>query len=165
MHRILQLAEAADASVLRTPAVPYDFSAHAPSETRALVDEMKKVMHAAQGIGLSANQIGLPWNVFVGQLSSAQGKPKFYAVFNPKITWKSSETYAMEEGCLSIPRTYGMVERPEKIVLEGQDKHGRPIRLKVWGLLARMFQHEVDHLSGKVFLDRATAVQRYGDDR
>lgn len=165
MHRILQLADAADAAVLRTSGRPYDFAEHTPAQTRALVDEMKRVMHGAQGIGLSANQIGLPWSVFVGQVSNAQGKPKFYAIFNPRITWTSAETDGLEEGCLSIPRTYGMVERPEKIVIEGQDKLGKPIRVKAWGLLARMFQHEVDHLGGKVFLDRATAVHRFEDDR
>lgn len=155
MQPIYQLADPAQGKVLRTPPQPYAFGDHTPAETRALVDRMKRAMHAAQGIGLSANQIGLPWQVFVGQIASAQGKPKFYAVFNPKVTWKSDDVSPFEEGCLSIPGVYGMVERSEKIVLEGQDKNGKPLKIKAWGLLARMFQHEVDHLSGVVFTDKA----------
>jgi len=155
---IFLLANPDQKAVLRTPAVAYDFAAHLPSDTRQLVDRMKRAMHAAQGIGLSANQIGLPWSVFVGQIPSAQGKPKFYAVFNPKLSWQSDEQEPFEEGCLSIPATYGSVTRSEKIVLEGQDRRGKPLKIKAWGLLARMFQHEVDHLAGIVFTDKARNV-------
>ena len=158
MEPIYQLANADHAKVLRAKATPYDFGAHTPAETRALVDLMKKTMHAAQGIGLAANQIGLPWSVFVGQVSSAQGKPKFYALFNPKVAWASQETSGFEEGCLSIPRRYGVVSRAEKVVVEAQDKQGRPVKIKAWGLLARMFQHEIDHLNGAVFTDTATGI-------
>jgi peptide deformylase len=159
MHQIYQLADEAQGKVLRTPPQPYVFADHAPAETRALVDRMKRAMHAAQGIGLSANQVGIPWQVFVGQIASAQGKPKFYAIFNPKVTWQSEDVSPFEEGCLSIPKVYGMVERSEKIVLEGQDKSGKPVKIKAWGLLARMFQHEVDHLNGAVFTDKAKNVR------
>ncbi len=155
---IFQLSKADEAKVLRAVPKPYDFAASTPAETRALVHRMKTAMHAAQGIGLSANQIGLSIQVFVGQISDANGKPKFYALFNPKITWTSTEQSGFEEGCLSIPGKYGTVRRPEKIILEGFDKLGKPVKIKAWGLLARMFQHEVDHLSGKVFTDIATEV-------
>lgn len=161
MQKIFQLADPADAKVLRKKAVPYDFSAHTPAETRALVDQMKRAMHAAQGIGLSANQIGLPWSLFVGQVASAQGKPKFYAMFNPKITWKDPEVTGFEEGCLSIPGMYGLVQRPEKVVIEAFDRLGKPVKVKAWGLLARMFQHEIDHLNGVVFTDTATDVHAF----
>lgn len=155
---IFQLASPEQAPVLRAAAKEYVFAEHEGFATRQLVDRMKRAMHAAQGIGLSANQIGLPWSVFVGQIADAQGKPKFYALFNPRITWKSDEETPFEEGCLSIPGVYGNVVRSEKIVIEGSDKHGRPVKIKAWGLLARMFQHEVDHLSGIVFTDKATGI-------
>lgn len=158
MDPIYLLADPAQSKVLRTPPKPYVFADHDQAETRALVDRMKRAMHAAQGIGLSANQIGIPWQVFVGQIASAQGKPKFYVAFNPKITWASEETSPFEEGCLSIPGVYGSVVRHEKIILEAFDRNGKPIKIKAWGLLARMFQHEVDHLAGKVFTDKATQV-------
>ena len=155
---IYLLTKPDEAKVLRKKAALYDFAQYAPSETRALVKRMKKAMHEAQGIGLSANQIGLPHNVFVGQIANADGKPKFYAIFNPEIVWKSEEVSPFEEGCLSVPGVYGKVDRPEKIVLEGYNQHSKPIKIKAWGLLARMFQHEVDHLGGTVFIDKAHDV-------
>ena len=155
---IFLLDDPKQVGVLRAATKPYDFSAQPAAETRMLIDRMKRAMHTAQGIGLSANQIGLSLRVFVGQIPSHQGKPKFYAIFNPKITWKSDDLDTFEEGCLSIPGVYGAVKRHEKIVLEGFDKHGKPVKIKAWGLLARMFQHEVDHLDGKVFTDIATNV-------
>ena len=158
MDHILQISDKAEAAILRAKAVPYDFAKHSPAETRALVDEMKRAMHRAQGIGLSANQVGLPWNLFVGQVASAQGKPKFYAIFNARLAWQDEAESAFEEGCLSVPGTYGLVRRPERIVIEGQDRLGKPVRIKAWGLLARMFQHELDHLAGVVFTDKATDV-------
>ena len=67
----------------------------------------------------------------------------------------------MEEGCLSVPEIFGEVERQEKIILEGYDKNGRKIKIKAWGLLARVFQHEVDHLNGKIFIDTAKNLHKY----
>lgn len=152
---VYQMSEHAEAKVLRTKAIPYAFTDHTPAATRTMIDRMKRVMHEAQGIGLSANQIGLPWSVFVGQISNAQGKPKFYALFNPKLAWHSEESSGFEEGCLSVPGQYGTVVRPERIIVEAFDKQGRPVKIKAWGLLARMFQHEIDHLNGIVFIDKA----------
>lgn len=66
----------------------------------------------------------------------------------------------MEEGCLSVPGIYGDVERPEKITLVGQDRYDKKIKIKAWGLLARVFQHEVDHLNGILFIDKAKSIQK-----
>jgi peptide deformylase len=112
-------------------------------------------MIAAEGIGLSANQIGLNTRVFVARVEN-----KFYAVFNPEIIQESKEKNKMDEGCLSIPGVYGLVERPAKVTLKGYDANGRPIKIKAWGLLARVFQHEVDHLNGNLFIDKAKQVER-----
>lgn len=155
---IFQLSDPSQAKVLRTKLKPYDFEKYTEAETRALIHTMKVAMHAAQGIGLSANQIGLDFQVFVGQISNAQGKPKFYALFNPKLSWMSEEESGFEEGCLSIPGKYGTVVRPEKVIVEGFDRQGKPVKIKAWGLLARMFQHELDHLSGVVFIDKAKGI-------
>jgi hypothetical protein len=76
------------------------------------------------------------------------------AVFNPEITKVSKETDVLEEGCLSIPGIYDEVKRPDRVVIQGYDKNGKKLKIKAWGLLARVFQHEVDHLDGKFFLDR-----------
>jgi peptide deformylase len=85
---------------------------------------------------------------------------KFYAVFNPELEKVEREKIVMEEGCLSVPGIYGDVERPARLVLKGQDRRGKPVRIKAWGLLARVFQHEVDHLSGKLFLEKAKNTYR-----
>src|SRR3989344_3979318 len=99
---------------------------------------MRREMHNADGIGLSANQIGLNTRVFVAMVET-----KFYAVFNPELIQLSKETNSMDEGCLSVPGVYGLVERPSKVTLKGLDANGKPIKIKAWGLLARVFQHEM----------------------
>lgn len=123
---------------------------------RALITEMKATMRAADGVGLSANQVGLDLRLFVAEVATNQNaSPKFYAIFNPEIIKKSTETAAQEEGCLSVPRKFGAVERSQKIVITGFDINGRKIKIKAWGLLARVFQHEIDHLNGILFTSKA----------
>lgn len=128
-------------------------------------------MIETNGIGLAANQIGLDYRLFVAQIQGfgRSGEPraqtqtdrKFYAIFNPKITKVSETKEEGEEGCLSVPRDlYGIVKRHQKITLEGEDQNGRKIKIKAWGLLARIFQHEVDHLEGKLFIDRTKEVYK-----
>ncbi|MBM3257246.1 MAG: peptide deformylase [Candidatus Liptonbacteria bacterium] len=143
---------------LRRKTKPFDFSAHTPKEIQELLAKMKKAMHAAKGIGLSANQIGVDAQVFIAEVQGAQGETKFYAVFNPKIEKVSKEMEISEEGCLSIPKTFGEVPRAREITIKGQDKKGKPIKIKAWALLARVFQHEMDHLNGMLFIDRATST-------
>jgi len=106
-------------------------------------------MEKAEGIGLSANQINLDMRVFVAKVEN-----KFYAIFNPQIVKKSVSEIVAEEGCLSVPQLYGEVFRPERITISGYDKNAKKLKIKAWGLLARVFQHEIDHLDGKLFIDR-----------
>jgi peptide deformylase len=115
-------------------------------------------MHVANGIGLSANQIGLEFSVFVAEVPDAQGGTKFYAVFNPKIEKMDKTTITFEEGCLSVPGKWGEVTRAEQIVVSGYNKMGKPVKVKAWGLLSRIFQHEIDHLNGKLFIDKAKKI-------
>lgn len=149
MEKILNLANKEEEKILRNETREFDFDAHAKEEVDELIAKMRKVMDKANGIGLAANQIGLDIKVFV-----AQWEGKFYAVFNPVIDKVSEEEVIYEEGCLSIPGKYGEVARPEKITLKGQNKRGKKIKIKAWGWLARIFQHEVDHLNGKLYVDR-----------
>lgn len=144
---------------LARPAEYFDFSAHSKKEIDELLRRMKRVMREANGIGLSANQIGLPHRLFVAEVPG-RDEMKFYAVFNPEIEKIENDKVAMEEGCLSVPGVYGDVERPSRLVLKGQDKNGKVLRIKAWGLLARVFQHEVDHLNGKLFLEKAKNTYR-----
>ena len=116
---------------------------------------MRAIIKKENGVGLSANQIGLDWRLFIAEIPSEKGKPKFYAIFNPDNIKASKNKIILEEGCLSVPGIWGLVERSEQIVLIGFDKNEKKIKIKAWGLLARVFQHEVDHLNGILFIDRA----------
>lgn len=144
-----------DEKFLRTPTVRFDFSKYDKKYTRELIKSMRQAMQKAEGIGLSANQIGLNIRVFVAKVEN-----KFYAIFNPELSHLSKEKINLDEGCLSIPGVYGAVERPDKLALKGFDQSGKPLKIKAWGLLARVFQHEVDHLDGKLFIDKAKIVER-----
>jgi peptide deformylase len=155
---IVTVAAKKDEKFLRKKTATFDFKKFDKKEINDLVMRMRRIMHAANGIGLSANQIGLNFAVFVAEVPDAKGGTKFYAVFNPKIEKMEKSIVAFEEGCLSIPGKWGDVERAEQIVLSGFNKMGKPVKVKAWGLLARVFQHEVDHLNGKLFIDRAKKV-------
>jgi peptide deformylase len=164
--KILTVENKKDGKFLRKKTTDFDFKKYKKQEIRELIKTMRECMKEAKGIGLSANQIGLDMKFFVAnvpQILEKQNKVtgfKFYAVFNPKIIKTSKEKTNLEEGCLSVPNTYGMVERPEKIILEGFDQNARKLKIKAWGLLARVFQHEVDHLNGILFIDKATNVYK-----
>ena len=123
-----------------------------------LIRKMRRIMKEASGVGLSANQVGLPYRMFVAEVLDADGNLKFYAFFNPRLEFSGKEKAKMEEGCLSVPGKYGFVERATSAKLTGLDKRGRALRIKAWGFLAHVFQHEVDHLDGKLFIDRAKEI-------
>lgn len=161
MEKIFTIGSSKEEKFLRQKANPFDFAAFKKSEIRDLIKVMRETMKRANGVGLSANQIGLPYRFFIAQVPDAQGKLKFYAVTNPEITKIGSETVTLEEGCLSVPETYGQTERQYRIVLTGYDQNGKKIKIKAWGLLARVFQHEVDHLNGALFIDTAKELRKY----
>lgn len=143
----------------KTPSL--DIAREDKKKLKELVNKMRVIMKQGNGIGLSANQIGLQKRIFVAQVPDEHGRQKFYAVLNPQITKLSSKKTLNEEGCLSVPQTItGLVERPEKVVLEGYNIQGKKIKIKTWGLLARVFQHEVDHLNGTLFIDKAKSLKK-----
>lgn len=152
---IVTVAQKKDEKFLRKKTVPFDFKKFTRKEVNELITRMRRIMHTANGIGLSANQIGLEFSVFVAEVPDAQGGTKFYAVFNPKIEKVDKATITFEEGCLSVPGQWGEVTRAEQIVVSGYNKMGKKVKVKAWGLLARVFQHEIDHLNGKLFIDKA----------
>jgi len=142
--------------LLRKKVADFDFKKYSKKEIEGLIKKMREAMKKANGVGLSANQIGLDLKVFVAQVGN-----KFYAIFNPKILKNSKEMLEMEEGCLSVPEVFGTVIRPSKINLEGFNKNGEKLKIKTWGMLARVFQHEIDHLNGIVFIDKAINLHKY----
>jgi peptide deformylase len=152
---IVTIATKKDEKFLRKKTVPFDFKKFNQKEINELVARMRRIMHAANGVGLSANQIGLEFSVFVAEVPDARGGTKFYAVFNPKLEKAEKSMITFEEGCLSVPGKWGEVTRAEQIVVSGYNKMGRKVKVKAWGFLARVFQHEMDHLNGKLFIDKA----------
>ncbi|MDH7601591.1 MAG: peptide deformylase [Armatimonadota bacterium] len=116
---------------------------------RALIEEMYQVMEENHGLGLAAPQIGVPKRVFV--YDSEDGP---HALINPRLIKGSGEQISVE-GCLSIPGLQGEVKRYETVTVEGLNENGKKVRIRAQGLLARVFQHEMDHLDGTLFVDKA----------
>jgi peptide deformylase len=130
---------------------------------RTLVEEMAETMRSAKGVGLAAPQVGILERVIVVETPEEEDEPgsgRLYAVVNPKIRRASEEQVDGIEGCLSIPGYVGEVTRHETVTIRGQDLRGRRIRIKAQGFLARVFQHEIDHLEGVLFIDQLTAPDR-----
>lgn len=124
-----------------------------------LVDDMFETMRQAPGVGLAAPQIDISQRVIVVEYAEEEDeKPKSFAVINPEIIKTSDETEMGIEGCLSIPNLVGEVERFSAVVVKGFNKQGKPVKIKSSGWLARIFQHEIDHLEGILFTDRATRI-------
>ncbi len=122
---------------------------------KELILDMKKSMTNNGGIGLAANQINKDLSIFVidEKLAAEGGAPEIF--FNPKITEYSKEWDELEEGCLSIPEYAALIKRSKKIKIKAVDENGNKIKLKIRGFLARVLQHETDHLNGIVIKDRA----------
>ncbi|MEK7624639.1 MAG: peptide deformylase [Patescibacteria group bacterium] len=153
--RIFTVNDKKEEKFLRRKTLNFDFSKFKKDEIRETIKSMRLAIKKDKGIGLSANQIGLSWRFFIAEIPGDKGKLKFYAIFNPVIVKVSKEKTTLEEGCLSVPEVWGLVERPEQIMLIGFDKNNKKIKIKAWGLPARVFQHEIDHLNGVLFIDRA----------
>jgi peptide deformylase len=129
------------------------------AETQRLVDDMIQTMYAAPGIGLAATQVGVALRIFVADISAGRTPGDLLTFINPEF--ESREGMQLEdEGCLSLPGFNATVARPQRAVLTGLDREGRPQRMEASGLLARCFQHEMDHLDGTVFVDRLRGLQK-----
>ena len=124
-----------------------------------LIDDMVETMYAAPGIGLAATQIGIPLRVFVIDLSVGKKNGDLISLVNPEFVERDGMQLE-EEGCLSVPGFNATVLRPNRVVVRGCDREGAERTLEGKGLLARAFQHEMDHLDGKLFVDRLRGVKR-----
>lgn len=125
--------------------------------TQQLIDDMIETMYAAPGIGLAAPQVGVSKRIFVADIGD-EDNPARYVIVNPVVSDFEGEETAVE-GCLSIPGKIGDVTRPLKCVVSGLDRHGKKIRVEASDLLARCFQHEVDHLDGILISDKAANMR------
>ena len=116
---------------------------------------MFDLMYEANGIGLAANQVGLPLRLFVINLAGKRGDGEELVFLNPVVS-RPKGTSSAEEGCLSLPGVYGDVVRPKQVTVDAYDLQGRQFQGEIDGLLARCVQHELDHLDGVLFIDRLT---------
>jgi len=157
--------------IVTTPDPVLKRKAHAVNkfdkDLHVLLDDMVETMREAPGVGLAAPQIGLSERIIVIEyyekedLEEIEDAPKkVWAMINPEIVKVSEETLLGVEGCLSIPGIVGEVERHAEVQVKGLNKHGKPMKVKAKGWLARIFQHEIDHLNGVLFTERATRIWR-----
>lgn len=128
-------------------------------DVRDLVRDMIDTMYAARGVGLAAPQIGIDARIFVVDISAGQRAADLQAFINP-VFLEREGMQLEEEGCLSVPGFNATVARPSRVVLRGQDIEGRCHTVEGTGLLARAFQHEMDHLDGRLFLDCLKGLNR-----
>ena len=124
-----------------------------------LIDDMIETMYAAPGVGLAATQVGRPLRVFVVDISVGRDPNGLLIFVNPEFVERDG-VQLEEEGCLSVPGFNATVMRPMRAVVKGLDRHGEPQQVEGTGLLARAFQHEMDHLDGTLFVDRLRGIKR-----
>jgi peptide deformylase len=126
-----------------------------------LVDNMVETMRDAPGVGLAAPQVGLSKKLVVVEFGSENDEnfPKqLFVLANPEIVEKSADTVRGVEGCLSVPDLVGSVDRARVVTVRAQDQNGKPLKIRAEGWLARIFQHEIDHINGILYTDRTTDI-------
>ena len=144
------------ADVLHGPAAPVE---GVTPEIQALIDDMIQTMYAAPGIGLAAPQVGVGVRIFVCDISVGRNLADLMTFINPAFVERDGMQLE-EEGCLSVPGFNATVARPSRAILKGLDREGQEQTVEATGLLARCFQHEMDHLDGTLFVDRLRGLQK-----
>jgi len=153
VHQVVMMGD----PILRTVAPEVDTFGR---DLKVLVHDMFETMYHEEGIGLAAPQIGISQRIIVIDLRSEEEPEARMALVNPEVVWTSEETDKKSEGCLSIPGLEEVVTRPSTVRVHGVGIDGNPMDLTVEGLLARVLQHEIDHLDGILFVDRVSALKR-----
>jgi peptide deformylase len=138
---------------------PADDVADFGDDLQRLIDDMIETMYAAPGVGLAATQLGVPLRVFVADVSFGRDRNGLIVMVNPTVVEREGMQLE-EEGCLSVPGFNATVVRPARTVLRGRDREGQERTVEGKGLLARAFQHEMDHLDGVLFVDRLRGIKR-----
>ena len=136
------------------------------ADLQTLIDDMVETMREAPGVGLAAPQVNVSQRVIVVEFGDEENEEipaKLFTVVNPEIVRPSLETENGNEACLSVPGFLGEVERHISLTVKGMNRHGQPVRIKAKGWLARIFQHEIDHLDGVLYTDRALWVRKIED--
>ena len=144
-------------NILRKPAKPV---INIDGDTQQLIDDMAQTMYNAPGIGLAAIQVGIDQRLIVYDISPREEGTHISVLVNPKIIEKEGSVLSESEGCLSVPDLTADVKRAERVLVEGYDRDGNPLRLEAEGLMAIMLQHEIDHLEGRLFIDHISKLKR-----
>jgi peptide deformylase len=156
-----------ESPVLREIAKEVPFKSIHTQKVKSVIERMKKALHAEEdGVAIAAPQIGTSLRIFIvagrtiALIKKEEGKEYPDQIYiNPVLIKFSKKKKKMEEGCLSVRWLYGEVERSEKVTINAHDEHGKKIHLGASGLLAQIFQHEVDHLNGILFIDKAEHIE------
>jgi len=138
--------------ILTTECKPFDF-AHPPFDPIDFSKEIVKFMYDSGGIGLAANQVGVPYRIF-----AMRGAPENFVCFNPKIVQLGEQEVSLEEGCLTYPRLLVKIKRPQHIRVRFQTPNSDTLTKQFTGMSARIFQHEFMHIEGKTFKDYTTRL-------
>jgi peptide deformylase len=124
------------------------------------INDMAETMYAAPGVGLAAIQVGLDLSLIVFDAETEEKNGVYRVLLNPKIVESHGEIISEDEGCLSVPDFRSNVRRARSIFVEGLDRDGNPVNIEADGLLSIVLQHEIDHLQGKLFIDRISSLKR-----
>ena len=143
-----------DDKILKTPCVDFDFT-NPPFDPIEFSNNMVKFMYEKNGIGLAANQIGNPYRIFC-----MRGSPENFVCFNPKIVSSSETKVVLEEGCLTYPGLFVKIKRPQHVRLRFNTPNGEILTKQFTGMTARIAQHEMDHLDGKIFYNQANMFHK-----
>ncbi len=142
-----------DSEILLTECKDFDFT-NPPHDPKELAQALHDTMVKSDGLGLSANQVGIPYKVFVMRTGDEP-----FAMFNPKIVDMSNKEISMKEGCLSFPLLYLNVKRPDAVRIRFQNEHGETNTKRFIGMTARIALHEFDHMLGKVYTQKASTFE------
>lgn len=144
--------------VLRQKAEPVEIF---DEDLAKLIDDMVDTMREAPGVGLAAPQIGISKRIIVVEFGDEEDETvpnQLYVMINPEIIKESNDKVPGIEGCLSVPGVVGNVDRSLAVTVRGQNVHGKPVKIRAQGWLARIFQHEIDHINGVLYTDRAEEI-------
>jgi peptide deformylase len=143
--------------ILLQPTLPVE---DIDGQLQQLIEDMADTMYAAPGVGLAANQVGSSNRILIFDEMSDQEKRQYQVIINPKLIESEGELISENEGCLSVPEFRSDVKRSARVLVEGVDRDGNPLRMEAEGFRAIVLQHEIDHLDGKLFIDRISSLKR-----
>jgi peptide deformylase len=159
---VLSLMQGEDHKILRTESTEVK---KVDRKIKKLVADMIETMFDANGIGIAACQVGVNMRIFIARLNVDTKQELVIPMVNPEILYINEEkTHSMEEGCLSLPKRFGKVTRPDELAVQFTDLNGRKRVLELEGLNAKIIQHEMDHLNAKLFIDRMEGEELTEED-